>query len=121
MPRLTHLVVMDTDRVHLSGVSLSIVVGMATLINYIPPSCRVILGLFTHPTFDIDGFLGAVSPPSECLNLQVTLLTYRANGDGSRWFTERIVDGTLWDMDLEEYRDPENKIECLCLCKPLAR
>jgi hypothetical protein len=89
MPRLTHVAITNIDPTYPDK--------MIDIIKYTPPLCRIIFCLSPCRVFKYDAFRSRILELlPERRDVHVVFLTHWI------WFTARIVDGTLWEMDSME-------------------
>jgi hypothetical protein len=89
MPRLTHFVASEVGDLHH--------VDTIAVLDYLPLLCKLILGFESYFT----RFRGVLITRDG----QVVLMPYNQQFDHGSWFGDRIVDGTLWEMDSPEYSE----------------
>lgn len=100
MPRLTHVAIASVDQVYLDQAMTGYFDDMVAIIDNTPPSCRIIFGLTANSSFDYDRFRSRITERfPERGDSHVVFLTYTAHRSGGTWFSDRIIDGTLWDME----------------------
>jgi len=116
MPRLTYLVVQSLEPEYVFHSRLRSFDSLTALIRRVPRSCRVIFSMSMEAfrAFDYSGFRSTIRSRSDCRDVRVDILTYWTSDRHNKWLEEHIGDGTFWEIDLENYRDPEHQIEGHC-------
>jgi hypothetical protein len=108
MHRLAHLIVVEVVSQVRSRPTM-VFDDLAAIIKHVPRSCRVVFcqWIWTSssawPPFNHAGFWRAMSSLSDCHDVKLLTFTQMGNRE---WVRERIVDGTLWEIDFKKYRDP---------------